>query len=96
MHKNGQKWPFTDHGRLANFTLFEKYSDDDRDRDIFEEVFNDGDDIFESIFDDNRDIFQGVYDDGHEKFEKVLDDVKDILEKVSDDEGWLKGLFKGV
>ena len=22
MHKNGQKWPFTDRGRLANFTLF--------------------------------------------------------------------------
>ena len=21
MRKNGQKWPFTDHGRLANFTL---------------------------------------------------------------------------
>ena len=22
MHKNGQKWPFTDRGRLANFTLY--------------------------------------------------------------------------
>ena len=35
----------------------------DKDKDILEEVFNDGNDIFRGIFDDAKDILEKVSDD---------------------------------